>query len=357
MIPLYICGNDICSGKSTLALGMGRGISGDGYRVGYFKPVGWRPVQPGGETWDLDAGFMKSALDLGEPLEQICPVVMTQGRIQAAYEGKMEGISRVILDSFHRVSQDKDIMLVEGGGSLFEGGFVGARGIELAAAIDAKILFIDRYRDGIATIESFLDARELVGERFLGGVVNRVPPDKIEFVRKKVLPFLENQGIEVWGLIPEDKVLGAVRVSDLVEILPGSVICREDRLGELVEGFMVGAMSPENALRYFQQENNIAVITGGDRPEIQLAALEASVKTIVLTGGFHPHEIIVARAEERGVPLILVDHDTFSVMEHLVSTLCKLPLREEEKIGRAEEIVHREIDLRLLYKKLGFSPE
>lgn len=68
---------------------------------------------------------------------------MTQDRIQAAYEGKVQSVVKRILDAFHMVHRDKDILLVDGAGTLFEGGFVGVRGIELAAALDAKILLDD----------------------------------------------------------------------------------------------------------------------------------------------------------------------------------------------------------------------
>jgi len=355
MIPLYINSTSRYSGKSVLALGMATRFKRDGYRLGYFKPVGWLPVEIDGETTDLDAFFMQKALELKEPLEQVCPVVMTQDMIQLAYEGKLPDMDKKILDSFRKVSQGKDIVLLGGAGSLFEGGFIGARGIELAAALDAKILLVDLCRDGIATIDSFLYAKELLGERLVGGVINRVAPDKIDFVRKKVLPFLSNREIDILGVIPEDRTLGALSVRQLTEMLCGSVICAEHKLDELVEGFMVGAMSPEHALSYFQRQKNIAVITGGDRPDIQLAALETSVKVIILTGGFHPNDIIVARAVEREIPLVLVDQDTFSVVQRFESMLGRLELREERKVRRAKELADQMIDFRLLYRKVGLS--
>jgi hypothetical protein len=355
MIPLLIHATAKNSGKTLLALGMGLKFRADGYTLGYLKPVGWIPEQIHGEIADRDAIFMKKALDLKEPLEEICPVVMTQDMIQSSYEGQGQDVAKKILDTFRSVHQSKDILIVEGAGSLFEGAFIGARGIELAAALDAKILLANLYRDGIATIDSLLDVKELVGDRLVGGVINRVRSDKIEFVRKRVLRFLKEQEIDILGVIPEDKILGAVSVRHLAEMLSGSVICREDALlDEWVEGFMVGAMSPENALRFFQRQKNIAVITGGDRSDIQLAALEASVRGIVLTGGFHPHDVIVARAEERSIPLILVDQDTFSVVEHFGSMREGVGLYGE-KIERAKQVVEQEIDFPVLYQKMGFS--
>jgi hypothetical protein len=227
------------------------------------------------------------------------------------------------------------------------------RGIEIGATLEAKILLNDFYQDGVATIDSLLDAKELLGDRPIGAVINRVAPDKIGFVRRKVLPFLERQEIRVLAVIPEDRILGAISVRHLAEIVSGSVICREDKLDGMVEGFMVGAMSPENAIRYFQRERNIVVITGGDRPDIQLAALEASVKGIILTGGFYPHDIIVSRAKEKGVPLIVADQDTFSVVGRLERTVGRLGLADSKKVERARELVQQELEFTALYRKMG----
>ena len=57
------------------------------------------------------------------------------------------------------------------------------------------------------------------------------------------------------------------------------------------------------------------MITGGDRPDIQLAALETSTKCLILTGNLHPSPIILNRAEELGVPMILVGQDTMTAMQ------------------------------------------
>lgn len=49
----------------------------------------------------------------------------------------------------------------------------------------------------------------------------------------------------------------------------------------MVEHLMIGAMDVDSALTYFRRKPNKAVITGGDRPDIQLAALETSTKCTI----------------------------------------------------------------------------
>ena len=47
---------------------------------------------------------------------------------------------------------------------------------------------------------------------------------------------------------------------------------------------MLGAMGAELALKFFRTKPDKIVITGGDRADIQLAALETDTKCLVLTG-------------------------------------------------------------------------
>jgi len=118
---------------------------------------------------------------------------------------------------------------------------------------------------------------------------------------------------------------------------------------------MIGAMNVEGALRYFRTVQNKAVITGGDRPDIQLAALETSTRCIILTGNLFPGNSIISRAEEREVPMIVVKEDTLTTVEKIESLLRRLRVSGKKKVARAVELVNREINFRSLYDKLGIK--
>jgi BioD-like phosphotransacetylase family protein len=135
--------------------------------------------------------------------------------------------------------------------------------------------------------------------------------------------------------------------------LGGEIISGEEKREELVENFSIGAMNIESALKYFRRVRNKAVITGGDRSDIQLAALETSTKCLILTGNLFPNEIIIGQAEEVGVPIILVKNDTLSTVERIETSLSRLRLRGERKVKRALELINKEVNFSLLYKKLG----
>jgi predicted transcriptional regulator len=57
-------------------------------------------------------------------------------------------------------------------------------------------------------------------------------------------------------------------------------------------------MNADKAIEYFKKSKNKAVIVGGDRPDIILAALETPTACVVLTGGLYPNDILLAKAEE-----------------------------------------------------------
>ena len=112
---------------------------------------------------------------------------------------------------------------------------------------------------------------------------------------------LEGRGIPVLGALPPDDLLGAITVRELAEHLPAKLLCCEKALDQLVVHFVIGAMGVASAAKYFRQLPDKAVITGGDRADIQLAALQTATRAVVLTGNIYPSTPIVNRAQQLGI--------------------------------------------------------
>ena len=106
-------------------------------------------------------------------------------------------------------------------------------------------------------------------------------------------------------------------VAEIAQALGGTYVCGEEYGAALVETYMIGAMSPEHALRYFQLTPNKVVIVGGDRAEIILTALDTPTVAVVLTGNYVPSPAVLERAEQRGVPLVSVESDTVTAADEL----------------------------------------
>lgn len=355
MIPtLYVGSVEAYSGKTAIIVALGLEFKEHGCSAGYLKPLGTVPVEIGGILSDEDCVFISRELRLDDPLERVCPVLMTPDLMEQAIKGPVIGIREQILDSYQKVAKGRDVVMIEGSASLADGYALGAAAPYLASATDARVLLVTRYKRGL-NIDEILMAKDALGERLIGVVVNSVPPELKSFVRTHFPAFLARHGMVCYGVLPQDKLLTAISVRELVRLLNGEVLCCQDKMDELVENFAVGAMNVDAALKYFLRMPNKAVITGGDRADIQMAALQTSTKALVLTGNLYPDAIILGRAMEAGVPMIVVKGDTMRVVEMVERVLGRIRLSSPRQIERLRHLVKKEVNISGLAQQLGLK--
>ena len=76
-------------------------------------------------------------------------------------------------------------------------------------------------------------------------------------------------------------------------------------------------MNADAALTRLRRTKNNAVITGGDRVDIQITALETSAACLILTGCLEPRSLIIKQANELGIPVLLTDMNTMETVESI----------------------------------------
>lgn len=354
MVPIYIGSTMGYSGKSLVTLGLALKMKEDGLKVGYMKPFGRVPVVENGVLTDGDVTFMKRLLDLPGPLEKLCPVVYSHDLMADAFKGRAKDMMKKVVSAFDHLSKGMDVMLIGGARDVHDGAALGIPGVRLIRELGARVIMVDPF-SGEVCVDCLLAHKETLGESLTGAVINRAPAEGMDYLKGMVAPFLKKRGIPLLGVLPADKVLNSISVGQIKESLGGSLLCCQDRLDELVENLSIGAMDVESALRYFRKTPNKAVITGGHRADIQLAALETSTKCLVLTGDLLPNSLIVAKAKASGVPLIAVRQDTLAAVERLESVLGKVRIREDSKVTRARELMRAHFDFGVFYAKTGIK--
>jgi BioD-like phosphotransacetylase family protein len=354
MVPIYIGSTTGYSGKSLVTLGLALKMKEDGLKVGYMKPFGRVPVVEGGVLTDGDVSFMKGLLNLTGPLDKLCPVVYSHDMMADALKGRAKDMMKKVLSAYGHLSKGMDVMLIGGARDVYDGSIIGIPGVRIVRELDAKVIMVDPFT-GEVCLDCLLAHKETLGERLIGAVINRAPAEGMDYLKGMVAPFLKRRGIPLLGVLPADKVLNSITVEQISESLGGTVLCCQDRLDELVENLSIGAMDVESALKYFRKTPNKAVITGGHRSDIQLAALETSTKCIVLTGDLLPNSLIVAKARASGVPLIAVRQDTLAAVERLESVLGKVRIREGSKVERALELMRTHFDFGAFYQRAGIK--
>jgi uncharacterized protein len=353
-VALYVTSTETYSGKSALCIGLMRRLRKDGFKVGYFKPVSFTPRQEEAGAVDEDTCVVKETFFLEEPIETLCPVLVTHQLMEAIIRGQTPDFGMKIKDAYATIAKDKDIVIIEGANNVASGSLINMSGIEVISAFNAKAIVVVRYRDDLV-LDHLLIAKRVVGASVIGAVVNSVPTHRMDFVAKDVAAFCLKRGITVFGTLPQDRVLLSTSVAEIVDALNGEVLCGRDHLDELVENLLVGAMSVDNALKYMRRKANKVVITGGDRPDLQLAALETASKCLVLTGNLHPSPIILGRAEELGVPVVLVKQDTLAAVDIVEGTFGRVRFHDEKKIRRFEALLAEHFDFAGLYAALGLK--
>jgi BioD-like phosphotransacetylase family protein len=355
MATLYIASTDIASGKTALCVGLGKRLQSDGFSVGYLKPISLSARRLEGSVVDEDAQFLKKELKLEEPVSDLVPIPLDPRAVESIMrKQKWLDYPKRLMEVYTRVAKGKDVMLIEGVDRLSAGGLVGLPANEVCKLLQAKSLTVIRYA-GLLSLDPVLFYRGVLGEAMIGAVMNGVPRRLMESAEEIAKPYLQKEGILVQGILPEERFLMSVSVGELATALGAEIVTRADKSDDLVENLMVGAMTGDVALSYFRQKPHKAVITGGDRSDIQLAALQTSTKCLILTGNLYPQDMIKGVAQEMGVPIVVSRYDTLTTIEIVEGFFGKSRFQQDKKTQCFQELLEEHFDFTSLYVTLGLT--
>jgi len=347
MNPILVSSTEESTGKTAVALALASHAQDAGRSVGYTKPRGTRLQSAVGKTLDQDPMLAREVLDLDAEMHEMEPIVYSPTFIEEVVRGRedADALREQVTDSFETISDGKDLVVLEGAGSYQTGGIVGLTDPDLADLLDAQVLLVTRY-DEPGDVDGILAAADAFGDRLGGVLFNAVADDDFDQLTEDVIPFLEGRGVTVFGAIPEVEDLAGVTVGELAERLGAELQTSDASTNALVERFLVGAMGSDAALSGFRRTREAAVITGGDRSDIQSAALEApGVKCLILTGGFRPPGAIVGRAEEEGTPIMSVQGDTRTTVDRAEEVIRSGRTRDASTVERMVGLLADSIDV------------
>lgn len=350
------------SGKSATILGIALQLMNQGLDISYGKPletatnsVGILSPESRTESSDRDNDVRFIAQTLKLEASKVRPTILALD--ETVIQQRMDGSNQIDYQAHLRQYLDinsSDCVLLEGPGTLAEGQLFGLSLHQAAQTLDAKTLIVARYHSALV-VESVLEAKRQLGDRLLGVVINDVPDTDRDMVEKTVCPFLEKQEIPVFGIMPRNAILRSVSVGELVKQLDADVLCCPDRMDLMVESLTIGAMNVNSALKYFRKAHNMAVVTGGDRTDLQLAALETSTHCLILTGHLPPKDTVKQRAEDLEIPVLSVDLDTLTTVEIIDQTFGQVRLHEAIKVACIQELMAEYFDIQRFIEAVGLE--
>src|ERR1700751_4637460 len=189
-------------GKTTASLGLISALQQYYPRIGYIKPVGQRFVEIEDEKIDEDTVLMDAVFRLNCPLVDMSPIAVepdfTRKYLQAANN---DALVKKIQKAFDRVAWEKDFVLCEGSGHAGVGSVFDLSNAQVAKLLGAKVIIVSQGGIGKPIDEVSLNQAlfEKEGVPVIGVILNKVLPEKIDFVTEFARRGLKRKGLELLG--------------------------------------------------------------------------------------------------------------------------------------------------------------
>ncbi len=220
--------------------------------------------------------------------------------------------------------------------------------LKLAEATDGLILLVARYGEGISA------AASEYGSRLAGVVVNALPRYRGEDAAGIFAADIGTAGATFLGGIPDDRRMLAPKLGQVAEFLGGQFLSGEDQSGRLLENFLIGGLVLDWGPFYFASRKNTGVIVRGDRPDVQLAAIQTdTTRALILTKGIRPVEYVMYEAAQAGVPLVVVPGNTHDVAEQLEGLQPQIGFDHPDKLARMVDLVSDHLDISALKDQMA----
>ena len=347
-------------GKTTVSLGLIAALQKHFPRVGYIKPVGQRFIQIEEQKIDEDTVLMDAVYQMNCPLVDMSPIAVepdfTRKYLQSSNN---EALVRKIQKAFDRVSWEKDFVLCEGSGHAGVGSVFDLSNAQVAKILGAKVIIVSRGGIGKPIDEVALNQAlfEKEGVEIIGVILNKVLGEKVDYVADFARRGLKRKGLDLLGVLPYEQILCNPSVDLIREELRAELLNSPPTLNALVNDVVVGAMSAQNAMKFFTP--GVLLITPGDREDIVLSACTAidaqsteKMAGIVLTGGLRPHESILKIIRTMPIPVLLAQADSYQVASKVNNLTVKTRPTDGEKISLIRDIVAKNVNLKKILQAL-----
>lgn len=356
---IFVAATRMNDGKTTTCLGLTAALQTMGLNVGYIKPIAQRIVQSGDDQVDEDTLLIDGLFSLDIPISAMSPVAIGPEFTKNYLENPNEigpQLKDRICRAFDRAAYGKDIIVVEGSGHAGVGSVFGASNADNAKVLGSKALIvaaggIGKPIDEIALNKALFDQS---GVEVVGVILNKVLPDKIDFIRDFASRGLKKLGIPLIGVVPLQETLVYPNLDQVAEETKARWIHQPAGLRR-VRRVVIGAMSARRAAEYFRV-NGTLVIVPGDREDLLEAFIEGggakSLSGIILSNGLLPNDALMKKLTDAGIPVAAVEAESFAVTARINNMTVKTMRQDSDKIPIIEKMIRESVDIPALLKAI-----
>jgi len=323
------------SGKSVVAIGAYLKFKENGINPGYFKPIGDSSTIKPKNLTDKDASVISAVVARKFSQEQLCPLLLNpKFFLDEILPKESSEILEKITDAYDFIASRTDVVLIEGNHDYRQYAAVELSDAHIAKNFNAKVIICapiagdSDFDDVLAAVKFFRMQQCEIG----GVILSPVNSTLENRIQKYYLPMMRNSNIALIGGLKSVKTLEFPTIAEILEAIDGKLLTGEfvKIKNRKIANFVIGAMHSNKAIEYIKRKPNVCVITGGDRIDIALNALETPISLLIFTGNLRPETSLLKKAEEKQIPTILAAGDTFSITEKLQNIHSDIQLDEIE---------------------------
>jgi len=271
---LYITAMEPQSGKSVVALGLMELLSPRVDRLGFF-----RPIVPSGDGPDPQIDLVRRRYQVDASPEEMRALTQEEASAIPAYDD----LRKRVVAEYKALEPRFDFILCEGtdftsATSALDYGLNADLANELGAPVFV-VLKGGTPDETVAAVRAARNSLKHKGCTIFGVLVNRVPEELVDEVRRKVA---EQDGDEPIYVVAERPELAYPTIAEVADELDAKVLAgSDDQLDREIRDIRVAAMSVEHFIEDLVE--GTLVIVPADRPDILVASLASMVSPAIPT--------------------------------------------------------------------------
>ena len=356
---IFVAATRMNDGKTTTCLGLTAALQAMGLHVGYIKPIAQRVVMSGEDQVDEDTLLIDGLFDLDIPIAAMSPVAIGPDFTKQYLENPDEigpQLKDRICRAFDRTAYGKDIVVVEGSGHAGVGSVFGASNADNARVLGSKAIIvaaggIGKPIDEVALNKALFDKS---GVEVVGVILNKVMPDKLEFIRDFAGRGLRKLGTPLLGVVPLQEMLVYPNLDQVADETKARWIHQPAGLRR-VRRVVIGAMSARRSAEYLRVPGTL-VIVPGDREDLLEAFIAGggakSLTGVIFSNGLLPNEDIVRRLKDADIPMAAVESECFAVTARINNMTVKTMRQDADKIPVIQKMISESVDISGLLRSL-----
>jgi BioD-like phosphotransacetylase family protein len=360
---IFIAATRMNDGKTTTSLGLYSALNDGQKKIGYIKPVGQRFVDVNGEKIDEDSFLLTEIFDVSVPIQAMSPIVVDKD-FTKIYLDDSKSIYPKILNrlcrSFDRAAYEKDYIIIEGTGHAGVGSVFDLSNAEVAKILNAKAIIvasggIGRPIDEIALNQALF---EKAGVEIIGVIINKVQPDKFEFIKHYCGQALEKMNLKLLGIIPENAKLSEPSLSQIIHEINGECLNTTNNVqSKKIKKVVIGAKTGLSTIDDI--EEGTLIISSGDREDIIQPCMKSNkasmLSGVILTNAIKPNDATLADIQASEIPFILSNDSSYSAISRMNKMNIKTQPHDLDKISIIKEILKSNIDLNQIEEAFKLS--